>query len=496
MADVASSLKDWSTTAASNSPTDATTVGAGLADNLQEIQKVVRQDLAHKGADIASAGTTDLGAVAGSYHDITGTTTITAFGTVSAGISKDLQFDGAVTLTHNSTSLILPGGANITTAAGDHLRAMSLGSGNWVVTNYARATGAAVRAADTTRNALDNGDFLIWQRGTSIGSASTYTADRWRTSIGATGVATITRGSSVPTVAQAGRVVPYSYSLDVTTADATIGAADVAHVYQMIEGSRWATIAQQPTTVSFWVRSTVTGTYCVTLGNFSDRMFVRTYTISASDTWEFKTVSFDASPSAGTWSYTAGTVGAYLSFIVAAGTNYHTTAGSWISGNANAWATSAQANGLSSTANFFMLAGVQLERGVGATPFDAVPFDNELRRCQRFYSKSFPYATAPAQNVGSNLGALTWINILGGANNGSSQSVQFPERMATTATVTLYNPAAANAQIRNLSTSADWSSTSAQNSSDTGFYAFGTQDAGAAAGAHTHAVHWAASAEL
>src|SRR5574343_654088 len=123
MADVAPDLKNWSTTASSNSPTDSTTVGAGLADNLQEMQKVVRQDLAHKGSDIASAGTTDIGAVAGSYHDITGTTTITSLGTVSAGIRKTLQFDGALTLTHNATSLILPGGANITTAAGDHLEA-------------------------------------------------------------------------------------------------------------------------------------------------------------------------------------------------------------------------------------------------------------------------------------------------------------------------------------------------------------------------------------
>lgn len=492
MADVASSLKDWSTTAASNSPTDATTVGAGLADNLQEIQKVVRQDLAHKGADIASAGTTDLGAVAGSYHDITGTTTITAFGTVSAGISKDLQFDGAVTLTHNGTSLILPGGANITTAAGDHLRAMSMGSGNWVVTNYARATGAAVRAADTTRNALDNGDFLIWQRGTSIGSADIYTADRWRTA--GAGVATITRGSSVPTVAQAGRVVPYSYSFDVTTADASIGAGDACHIYQAIEGSRWATIAQQPTTLSFWVRSTVTGTYCVTLGNFTDRMFVRTYTISSADTWEFKTVSFDASPAAGTWNYTAGTAGAYLSFIIAAGTTYHTTAGSWISGNANAWATSAQANGLSSTANFFMLAGVQLERGVGATPFDAVPFDDELRRCQRYYQKSFSYATAPAQNTGTT-GAAYFAQSGGASSSMAVGSVRLHPTMAGTPTVTIYNPAAANAQIRSYGVAADFSSTTTTNTCDNSFGVFGTSPAGSSAG-HSLCFHWVASAEL
>lgn len=136
MADVSANLKDWSTTASSNAPADATTIGGGLADNLQEIQKVVRQDLANKGADIASGATTDLGAVAGVMHDITGTTTITSFGTVSAGIWKLLKFEGALTLTHNATSLILPNGGNITTADGDTALAMSEGSGNWRVHGY------------------------------------------------------------------------------------------------------------------------------------------------------------------------------------------------------------------------------------------------------------------------------------------------------------------------------------------------------------------------
>lgn len=138
MADVSADLKNWSTTASSNSPSDATTVGAGLADNLQEIQKVVRQDLAHKGADIASAGTTDLGAVTGLMHDITGTTTITSFGTVSAGIWKIIKFEGALTLTHNASSLILPGGVSIKTAVGDVAFMMSEGSGNWRCLAYTK----------------------------------------------------------------------------------------------------------------------------------------------------------------------------------------------------------------------------------------------------------------------------------------------------------------------------------------------------------------------
>lgn len=151
MADVAADLKTWSTTAASNSPSGATSIGTGLDDNLREIQKVVRQDLAHKGADIASATTTDIGAIPGLMHDITGTTTITGLGTVSAGVWKILKFEGALTLTHNGTSLILPGAANITTADGDVGIFFSEGSGNWRCLSYTKAATAppAISATQT-----------------------------------------------------------------------------------------------------------------------------------------------------------------------------------------------------------------------------------------------------------------------------------------------------------------------------------------------------------
>ena len=130
MADTSANLKDWSTTAASNSPSDATTLGAGLADNLQTIQAVVRQDLAHKGSDIVAAATTDIGAVAGSYHDITGNSTISSYGTVSAGISKWLKYEGTP-LVVNSTAVALLGASNRTMAAGDTQHLYSEGSGIW-----------------------------------------------------------------------------------------------------------------------------------------------------------------------------------------------------------------------------------------------------------------------------------------------------------------------------------------------------------------------------
>ena len=94
------------------------------------------------GVTVASASTTDIGAVAGNAVRVTGTTTITALGTAQDGARRTVTFAGVLTLTHNATSLILPTGANITTAAGDVAEFESLGSGNWRCANYARASGS------------------------------------------------------------------------------------------------------------------------------------------------------------------------------------------------------------------------------------------------------------------------------------------------------------------------------------------------------------------
>ena len=93
---------------------------------------------------VASASTVDLGAQLAPIVNVTGTTTITSFGTVASGTFRNVIFSGILTLTHNATSLILPSGANITTAAGDKLEAVSLGSGNWRVVSYERASGQAL----------------------------------------------------------------------------------------------------------------------------------------------------------------------------------------------------------------------------------------------------------------------------------------------------------------------------------------------------------------
>lgn len=97
-----------------------------------------------KAADVASATTTDLGAVRGNFVDITGTTTITGLGTIAAGAFRWVRFTGSLTLTHNATSLILPGGGNIQTAANDRALFVSLGSGNWIFISYQAAAATPI----------------------------------------------------------------------------------------------------------------------------------------------------------------------------------------------------------------------------------------------------------------------------------------------------------------------------------------------------------------
>jgi microcystin-dependent protein len=143
-------IRDYSQTAASNTAISSINIAEGCPPS--NINDAIRQALAdirevQASSTIASASTVNIGAANAEYLAVSGTTTITAFDSVAAGVYRVLKFDGALTLTHNATSLILPGGASITTAANDVGGFRSLGSGNWRCEWYQKASGSAVSAA-------------------------------------------------------------------------------------------------------------------------------------------------------------------------------------------------------------------------------------------------------------------------------------------------------------------------------------------------------------
>jgi hypothetical protein len=256
----------------------------------------------------------------------------------------------------------------------------------------ANVTPAKISVNVFRKNAIINGDFNVWQRGNTFVSVAdgAYTADRFGYSNNTAATHTMSRSTDVPTVAQAGRLFNYSLLVDCTNLDSSISAPDLCGIYQIIEGYNFLPLAQKIFTLSFWVKATKTGTYCVAFknngtGSVSDRSYVAEYTVSVSDTWEYKTITVSASPSAGTWNYTNGR-GLIVAWALAASSTYQTTANAWNTGNFNA--TANQVNACDSTANDFRLCGVQLELGSTATDFEYRSFQDEIQLCQRYYFTS------------------------------------------------------------------------------------------------------------
>lgn len=195
-------MTDLSVTAASNSPAGSESPTAG-DDFLRSIQAIIRRTNA-KGSDIASATTTDIGAATAEFIDVTGTTTITGLGTIDAGIVRTVRFTGALTLTYNATSLILPASANITTSNGDMAVFRSLGSGNWVCVSYVRRDGTAISApylplagGTITGEVTFSASTLKLAKGVDVASATALPLITDGNYFDVTGTATITSFNSV-----------------------------------------------------------------------------------------------------------------------------------------------------------------------------------------------------------------------------------------------------------------------------------------------------------
>jgi hypothetical protein len=234
------------------------------------------------------------------------------------------------------------------------------------------------------KNRILNGDMRIDQR--NAGSAVTtagYTLDRFTIANSTDGAFSAQQDSSAPT----GFV--NSLKVTATTADGTLTTTQNLSLLQPIEGTNvsdlaWGTANAKTVTLSFWVRSSLTGTFGGALRNSGvNRSYPFTYSISVADTWEYKTVTV-AGDTSGTWLTTTG-VGIGVLFGLGAGPDRSGTAGAWNSNN-NLSATGAVSVIGTLNATWYVT-GVQLEVGSVATPFERRPYGTELSLCYRYYYK-------------------------------------------------------------------------------------------------------------
>ena len=313
--------------------------------------------------------------------------------------------------------------------------------------------------------------------------------DRW-TYIGNTAQqSTMTQQSDGPASDSS---LPYSMRLTVTTADATVGASEYFTVAQAIEGYDARTFVGKTFTISFWVRSSVVGTYGLVLYNGSwpstDYSYVVEYAISAANTWEYKTIQItDGLVTTGSnWNWTSG-AGVTVGWTLYAGTDRQTSAtNTWN----NAWylTTPSQVNAVGTIGNIFALTGVQIEVGNQATPFEHRPMPVELAMCERYYEKSFPFGTAPAQNTGATLGAAYAVGQI--LNQAFSTAVTFAVTKRAAPTITTFAPDAATA---NWSTNATTPTAATANIGDSGFALIGNT---AVTAGNSYSIHWTASADI
>ena len=257
-------------------------------------------------------------------------------------------------------------------------------------------TGASTAASARTNLGLDgfvnmknriiNGAMVINQRAFSGTPANgAYTLDRYNVLMPVASKFTVAQSSTAPT--------GFVNSLLVTSSSAyTVGASEAFGIQQVIEGYNiadlgWGTASAKTVTLSFWVYSSLTGTFGGALQNYAaNRSYPFSYTVSAANTWEQKSVTI-AGDTSGTWT-TTNSGGIALIFSMGTGATKSGTAGVW--GSTYYTSVTGATSVVGTNGATFYITGVQLEVGSTATSFDYRPYGTELALCQRYYYKTIP----------------------------------------------------------------------------------------------------------
>lgn len=263
------------------------------------------------------------------------------------------------------------------------------------------------------KNRIINGAMMIDQR--NAGAAVTvnsgtdfFPVDRFL------GVGTATSG--VFTLQQSS-TAPDSFAKSlvatVTTADASLASTDQYYISQIIEGLNlidlaWGTASAESVTLSFWVRSSVVGTYSGSVRNSAtDRAYAFTYSISSANTWEKKSITISGDTS-GTWLKTSG-VGMHVVWSLGVGSSWLTSANAWAAGNYKG--ATGEAQWIANNGATFYITGVQLEKGTTASSFDYRPHMSEFMLCTRYCRKIKSGLIGFTPNTTSARLQCTWLGM-------------------------------------------------------------------------------------
>ena len=236
------------------------------------------------------------------------------------------------------------------------------------------------------KNLLINGDHNVDQRNGGNTITPTHNqkgTDRWRCELAQSSKYTAQQSGTAPD--------GFRKSLKITSSSAyNPVASDYFLITQDIEGytasrAAFGTSSAKPVTLSFWVRSSLTGTFACSIRNKAfNRTHIKEYTISSADTWEYKTLTFPGITN-GTWE-TGSNQGIRVNWSIGAGTDYHGTPNTTL--NTNDYATAASTNVVSTNGATWYMTGAQFEIGRNATEFEYRSYGEELALCQRYYLKT------------------------------------------------------------------------------------------------------------
>jgi hypothetical protein len=398
------------TSGGTGSPTWTTAAGTGTVTSVNVSGGST--GLTYSGGPVTSSGTITMAGTLAVANGGTGLTTTPANGaldigngtgftrtTLTAGSNISIT-NGAGSITIAATGGGTPGGSN--TQVQYNSSGSFAGSANLTFDGTDLTSGGTVAMASSfKRNRIINGNMLIDQRnaGASVtANDGVFPVDRFKFSMTQSSKGTSQQSTTAPT--------GFISSLLFTSSAATsVGASDQFAIVQNIEGLNvadlgWGSASALSVTLSFWVRSSLTGTFGGALQNSAaNRSYPFSYTISAANTWEQKSVTI-AGDTSGTWLTTNG-IGLRVFLSLGMGSTYSGTSGAWAATNYQSVTGAVSVVGTNGAT--FYITGVQLEVGTKATPYEMQIYSDQLAQCQRYYAQftisSFRGYNVSASNI-------------------------------------------------------------------------------------------------